>query len=133
MVEPIPIPAALYYDWYEYIPHLHSAAEFELACLQDNPAAGDTLREWSVREMLSHGDPLQGLADFINQLVISQQRNPPQRENSPLWKRLFFQSNKRQYFNPVTHENDVFSDVDVEVRVDAWKKILQENQMSANA
>jgi surface carbohydrate biosynthesis protein len=65
MVEPIPIPESLSCDWYELVPRLHSRADFEQACLTPTKNNNCDLQGWAENAMLSTGDPIQGLADFI--------------------------------------------------------------------
>jgi surface carbohydrate biosynthesis protein len=126
MVEPIPIPASLYYDWYQHVTHLRTFNEFEAVCLQDRLDGKGALRAWSVDEMLSHGDPILGLAEFMNHLVNDHQRQGSIHRGFPLLNRLFYSVDKKKYFNPATHENDVFTDADVAERVTDWKQVLLE-------
>jgi surface carbohydrate biosynthesis protein len=69
MVEPLPIPESLSCDWYALVPRLHGCAEFEQACLTPMENSNRELQKWAEGAMLSNGDPIRGLADFIVGLV----------------------------------------------------------------
>jgi hypothetical protein len=69
MVEPVPIPESLYSDWYDFVPRLRDAREFQDACRTDARVVDNRLRDWATSEMLSRGDPILGLAKFISELV----------------------------------------------------------------
>ena len=69
MVEPVAIPDSLYSDWYDFVPRIRSAREFQDACRADAKVVDSKLRDWATTEMLSHGDPIQGLAQFIGELA----------------------------------------------------------------
>ncbi len=69
MVEPMPIPDSLHCDWYGFVPRIRSKVEFINACLEETVDDHRGLQHWAEQEMLSRGDPIQGLADFIGRLV----------------------------------------------------------------
>ena len=69
MVEPIPIPEALSCDWYGLVSRIYNTVEFEQACLTPAKNNNCDLQTWAEGEMLSNGDPIKGLADFIAGLV----------------------------------------------------------------
>jgi len=71
MAEPIPIPESLSCDWYGLVPRIHDSAEFEQACVVPMENNNCDLQRWAEGEMLSNGDPIGGLADFISNLVKS--------------------------------------------------------------
>lgn len=126
MVEPLPLPESLYYNWYQYTPHIYTQEEFEAACWRENTVETAPLRAWATDEMLSHGDPIEGLAAYVNKLVGAQ--NQKRFLPMPRWNwagRVLFRRHNRVYFNPNTHENDVFTPEDVEKRVVNWKQILK--------
>lgn len=195
MVEPIPIPDSLYCDWYEYVPRIHTVADFEQACLASIVHDNHALQNWAENTMLANSDPITGLTDFIASLAKGVESRSQDRtisedvilvsrfnrirwrskrfisyswkalrsllslvkvvalhflaksiqymrgfENqdedtlpTKLWKRiqqtmfLLSQSfSDSHYFNPVTHEGDIFTDIDVNERVELWRKILDE-------
>ncbi len=128
MVEPIPIPDSLYYDWYRYAPRIHSHEEFEAACLNnDGNNASVALKSWAESEMLSNGDPILGLVDCIKQLVDRREQINPVKGIDP-----GIHNKNKNYFNEATHENDTFNEEDIQNRVRAWDRILMNNQSAVN-
>jgi surface carbohydrate biosynthesis protein len=124
MVEPYPIPDGLQYDWYRFTPHLYDLKDFQRACLQGNPEDSDPLRVWAETEMLARGDPIRGLADYLNQIRNGISQRPPNVHKlftNPFIAKV---NSQKKYFNPATHENDVFTPTDVESRVANWQAIL---------
>ncbi|MDP3879959.1 MAG: hypothetical protein Q8Q07_06630, partial [Dehalococcoidales bacterium] len=124
MVEPLPISEAFSADWYEYVPRLRNAAEFNNACLGKSVPGTNNLKTWAEREMLSNGDPISNLVDFIYTLA-QQQPSPvglPTRFADVLrgLRPLYL----KNYFNTRTHENDTFDDRYVNEKVKEWSKIL---------
>lgn len=69
MAEPLPIPDSLSCDWYKFVPRIRSVAEFEEACQSVTEEHKHELQTWAEEEMLSHGDPILGLADLIGNLA----------------------------------------------------------------
>ena len=69
IVEPLAIPEALHCDWYGLVPRIRNFAEFEQACLNVLNDNHRELRAWAQEEMLSNGDPIEGLSDFIGHLI----------------------------------------------------------------
>ncbi len=198
MVEPIPIPVSLYNEWYEFVPRIYNNSGFLSACLDSEGENYFKLQKWAQDEMLSNGDPLQQLADYVATLVNSSRNKDSIKTNIKFTKRyallstlvlktkwrlkrmfgLSFKSlhsllfslrllakifiytflpprnkvtrkrigtvgeefldglrrskyhlsqilNNTDYFNPITHENDAFTEMDVNNRVDRWRVILQ--------
>lgn len=197
MAEPVPIPESLSCDWYGLVPRIHDGAEFEQACLAPMENGNCDLQKWAESAMLSNGDPISGLADFIAGLVKSHRtlnsyqmrgstftnRFPvltswivrakwrssrlisysgksvhsllsavklvfsyvvtklqrgkklgSQHRKAMLWKVKdtlrraldnFSQGFKDGiYFNPVYFENDMFTEIEVDKRVETWHEIL---------
>tara|TARA_B100001964_G_C14259530_1_gene614533 strand:- start:1244 stop:2548 length:1305 start_codon:yes stop_codon:yes gene_type:complete len=138
MAEPIPIPDSLYCDWYSYVPRIRSGSEFEDACLRENNNDVSKLRSWVQDEMLANGDPIEKLADFICSLVkrggtSNSGTNKTRHFNSnSLMMRakchfrecLKIFSKRKNFFNVATHENDLFTEEDVQKRVKEWRRIL---------
>jgi surface carbohydrate biosynthesis protein len=69
IVEPINIPDSLYCDWYDLVPRIRDSQEFERASMRPLNDNHGQLQSWAEREMLSRGDPIQGLADIIGLLL----------------------------------------------------------------
>jgi len=192
MAEPIPIPESLSCDWYGLVPRIYEGSGFEQACLAPVESSGCELQTWAQKEMLSRGDPIEGLVDFLAALVRSadpsvgnrmyaaiskspaltslatrtkwrsrrlvsyswssthsllsavktivvyflpggrgRERQPYKLVLSEVLKKLnramylFSQGFKdTNYFNPLTHENDAFTDAEAGERVEKWRKIL---------
>jgi surface carbohydrate biosynthesis protein len=186
MAEPIPIPDSLSCDWYGLVPRIYDSSGFEQACLIPVENNNCELRTWAEQEMLSQGDPIEGLADFIANLAKNAapsispalvslsirmkwrskrlasyswnaihsllsavktllmyfagfiRRGNASREQwqfklvlSTVRDRLnrmtylFSQGFKDpNYFNPVTHENDTFTESEITKRVEIWHRIL---------
>ena len=201
MLEPIPIPESLYCDWYELVPRIHSIAEFEEACFVPKGNNDQKLQTWAQDTMLSNGDPIAGLANFIAELAndtgpllgsrvnslasdnqlpalvslivkfgwksrrlarytgyaihsllsavkvfilhlvspfipkgMKQEAHPKETVSRRVLERLKRASHHivqgvkgREYYNPVTHENDEFTEVEIEERVVKWNEILADN------
>jgi surface carbohydrate biosynthesis protein len=197
MVEPIPIPESLSCDWYGLVPRIYDSQGFEQACLAPVENNSCDLQRWAESEMLSKGDPIEGLVDFIAKLLrdgdpmdknrayhaasqvpvltsllvrtkwrskrlatyswgalhsflsafktvvlyfISfvkpgskgQEREHPKQMLSQVKDKLNRMVNlfsqgfgNTNYFNPVTHENDTFTEMDVNKRVEIWRGILK--------
>lgn len=130
MAEPIPFPESLYCDWYRYVTRLHSVQELEEACLKNNDLGNaSALRTWAQADMLSNGDPIASLADYVKCLVEKQIQTttgtvlPLLRQSVKVKFRMsIFKTHN--YFNIDTHENDLFTEEDIQQKVDAWKKVL---------
>ncbi|MGE5340726.1 MAG: sulfotransferase [Candidatus Omnitrophota bacterium] len=118
MVEPIAIPDSLFYDWYQYTPHLYTQKDFESACLNSDVKETGPLKHWAENELLANGDPIEKLAAFVSGLV--KQAKDKGKPN----KIKFTVNPKKKYFNEVTHEQDSFTEEDIRHRVTLWKKIL---------
>jgi surface carbohydrate biosynthesis protein len=126
IAEPLPFPESLYYDWYKITPHVYTKEEFETACWREDIAVSAPLRSWAIDEMLSHGDPIQGLASYVNELVVTEHRKRFKFLSRLTWSgQVFSKKPGKVYFNPVTHENDVFTPEEVDKHVADWKQILR--------
>lgn len=115
MAEPLPMPPSLVCDWYALAPRLRSATDF-LAVCSPGPAPGQSreLRAWAEGGMLAGGDPLEGLARIVAGLAGEATRSA----TGPLAAR------DKTYFNPHTHEKDLFDEADVQARVSHWRGVL---------
>lgn len=129
MVEPIPIPDSLYYDWYRFTPRIHSADEFEAACMNTKDVSSPSpLRSWAESEMLANGDPIRGLTDVVGQLVDAQRHANFTKGDAPGSHKT-----KKDYFNQATHENDVFDEQDVQGWVRAWREVLVDEKVAVDS
>jgi len=89
MAEPVPIPESLSCDWYELVPRIQDGAQFEQVCLAPMENSNHDLKQWAEGSMLSNGDPLRGLADFIVDLVESHKSGSGYRVNRSTFARRF--------------------------------------------
>lgn len=82
--------------------------------------------------MLANGDPIAGLAGYLNDLKKSKGDLVPFSTHlhqtyknllakGPLYPLAY---GKKNYFNRATHENDVFTEEDVRGKIQAWKRVL---------
>jgi hypothetical protein len=123
VVEPRETPEALRYDWCRLAPHLRSLEEFLSACDSRGSGEESGLRTWAEGEMLSKGDPIAGLCDFVTGLA----RGAPEAAMGPR-RRI---SRRKKFFNEKTHEKDVFTGADVERWTREWDDLLKGSPLSA--
>lgn len=122
MVAPITLPPALACDWHKYALSVTSLDDFTSACRElTEPSAA--LAAWARNEMLSRGDPIQGLAARIADLARQAQRSarPTEAIEIARRKRLEFPP---QAFNLEAHDQDVFEQPFIENRLRAWTRVL---------
>lgn len=150
MVEPLPLSESFSADWYEYVPRIQNEAEFKTACLENTSPKLNSLKAWAEGEMLSNGDPISNLADFLYSLTrhskvsvvrpvnfininnILRHLKTKGIKNYLSIRMLPYRliqllrgfNPKKNYFNPRTHEDDVFDDDYVNKKVEEWSRIL---------
>jgi hypothetical protein len=124
MVEPLPLTESFEADWYEYVPHIHNAADFLAACQTKTLAQPNQLKTWAQGEILAHSDPISGLADYLHALAQKQPVPVSLKTNLKNIYRRWRSPYRKSYFNPRTHENDTFDDDDVNRKTAAWGKVL---------
>ena len=131
MALPKPLPDNLKNSWYKKISVIKTYAEFSKACLGSLKNI-NSLKIWAEKEMLSRGDPIIGLADFINNLVQhSKLKSGIFYEIGNLINKQFtatyinFKSKDKTYLNTQTHENDLFTQHEISEKVKAWRKVLK--------
>lgn len=134
MIEPLPTPASLQYDWFRYVPRVCSSEAFTKACLKPPPDCSSALKKWAETEMLANGDPVEGLASTMKHLIDAAPPTASASHTPSLLKRLkvcarpVFSFGGRKHIrgghNPNTHENDFFTDDDVRDRIAAWYAVL---------
>lgn len=121
MIEPLPFPEGLYCDWYDHAPRIATGSDFEKACYNNSPAADIRLKSWAEKNLLAYGDPIERLAGFIQQLVERHRQSGISSATSHEIKGL----EDKKYFNPLTHENDVFEDNHIEQLISAWRQTMR--------
>jgi hypothetical protein len=140
ILEPLPIPASLHVHWHDLVEHVTSEKKFLEACLGEPTATGGpALRDWAHETMLSRGDPIVRLADFLAEVCAGKLRfqSPSVASISPkehyyLWPWLSFQIRRwyvrifrpRQSYSPVD-KKDVPSHDETASRLQRWKHILE--------
>lgn len=119
MFEPIPIPEALYCEWYDHVGRVRDTEEVLRVCREPTPpGVDDPLRAWARTNVLACGDPLQRLALQLAQLVDRAKAHPS--PEGPLPPHL----DTKEYFNEETHEKDAFAPRDVDTLTAEWSSLL---------
>ena len=125
MAEPLPIPEALSCDWYDLVPSATSLAEFRQACL-GTVDTSEMLASWARREMLGRGDPIERLAGYIAGLAQDQRAATASQRATIVSAARVAGSRlpKRNYFNPTSHDQDVYDQAFIEARIARWTDVL---------
>ena len=139
MIEPVPIPESLQYDWFRFVNRLRTNEDFKAACADASPGSGNALRKWAEDSMLANGDPIEGLARIVQGLVA---RTPEPcvggvlRSIARAWadRMPWFSRNRKahgekRYFTETTHEHDVFGEGDVQRWCEIWRGVLADATM----
>jgi len=127
MVEPIPIPSSLWCDWYRMVPKIKTREQFIQLCKGAVVSPPKALEAWVHAEMLAHGDPIAGLVSHVCELVrqsSSGSASMAQRIRL-LVRRRYTAFFPRNYFNHLTHEQDIFTQKDVLSITEKWSRILR--------
>jgi surface carbohydrate biosynthesis protein len=125
MFEPINFPEGLKCSWYSYIPTLRSYRDFGLLNAENIIPNSKKLKVWAEDEMYLNNDPFRSLSEIILQL---NDRSKRENKKVSVFKELNLilnsYLNNKNYFNRLTHENDIFSDLDISLRIKKWNSIL---------
>jgi hypothetical protein len=146
MLAPIEFPEYLDAEWHGKIPHVDTYERFrEASCSSVNGQELNALGNWANREMMSTGDPISNLVNLLNGArnggvrpavdVTSdeiEQVNPAKSRPS-IGRRVASKGRRilsgiyRDVGSRTTsnHENDSFSQSDVEIRVSRWESVLK--------
>lgn len=81
MLEPYPIPEALRVSWHDHLPHIETYDEFLAQCTMITDL-DSSLGRWARKTLMSNGDSIHRMADFIAQLLKGILALPP----SASWK-----------------------------------------------
>jgi surface carbohydrate biosynthesis protein len=65
MLEPYDIPAALKVNWQELLLHVRTRSQFLEICHAKEHSPDDRLAKWARATLMSHGDSILNLSDFI--------------------------------------------------------------------
>jgi surface carbohydrate biosynthesis protein len=77
MVEPYKIPAALKASWQELLTHVETQSQFLEICFSNHHTMDERLAKWARKALMSHGDSISNLADFIVSLLGGKVDMPP--------------------------------------------------------
>jgi surface carbohydrate biosynthesis protein len=77
MVEPYEIPAVLKANWHERLPHVQGKSQFLETCLRNSHPVDDRLARWARDTLMSRGDSITNLADFIVSFLNEMTEVPP--------------------------------------------------------
>jgi surface carbohydrate biosynthesis protein len=114
MAQPMPIPEALWCDWYGLVPTVRTADELAEPCLTGLQVA-DELRQWARASVIGPGDPILRVTDTVGRLWLQHRESPPE----PPARRP--EIAPKTYMNPLTHDQDAFTQQDVDRRVGRWR------------
>jgi surface carbohydrate biosynthesis protein len=142
MVEPYPIPQSLSMDWHHLLPHLHTYAEFQNAAFGLDSDRDNRLRDWAGETMMSKGDSISNLVEYLAGLCRGEVRKPPRpkrwsvmapgRYRLPAWLRFEYyrrrdSKNRRTPSKGVSqaYEMDMIASSEIEDRVSKWARVLE--------
>jgi surface carbohydrate biosynthesis protein len=141
MLEPYPIPGPLRAEWHNLLPHIKTSKEFFGACsLGSDKDTGRDLNQWARQTMMSHGDSIRRLADFLGQLRHEKDGEPPAipwevivpdiRNRWFTWLRLPYRRIKRFLYKnkttevPVDYVRDIRTEDEIRDMVQKWAKLI---------
>lgn len=138
MIAPIPFPPYLYAGWYDMVPQITNYYEFSNILSNINPDSYAQLKNWAEVEMMSKGDPINGIANIFLQLKkngfsfprINPKKNLEINLKYPVRRLLKgIRDMKNRLNNPQQevfelYEDDYFTDNEVKMRVEHWSKVL---------
>lgn len=144
MLEPYPLPVSLRQDWHKLLPHLTNEQEFLSSTLgKSTKNTGKSLEQWARTTMISRGDPIRNLTDYLARLCQGKINRPliPSRKSVTLPGRIPFPSWMLfEYRRLITrlrppdailpsqihpeYKNDVVNLVEINQRVNQWTDLL---------
>ena len=78
MITPIEVPTPLRQQWHDLVPRLRTEADFLATCLQSSdPNSQRPLERWARSILMSSGDAIEHLADYMARLVKGEIDRPP--------------------------------------------------------
>lgn len=115
MYEPIPIPASLHCEWYDYAPKLHSITDFLKVCREDSvTGSSNGLATWAADNLLPPYDPIKRFSSHLKEYCMQAK---PRRRMGLLPRDL----EVKEYFSRDSHEMDSFTAEDVSTTTLRWK------------
>jgi hypothetical protein len=148
-VDPLPIPPSLHYEWCDLVPGAVNAQEFVTSASNERPGRDSALRRWAETVFRLGDDPISRLVEVVAVEVAACEQTPRTASDhamkmdaglaaraaalDPIERHTLFESELQDYFfNPGTHEKDLFGRDDIDERVRAWHAIIEEGPVSAN-
>lgn len=144
MLEPYSLPASLCQEWHKLLPHLTTEQEFmDISLFGSADSLSKPLEDWARSTMLSQGDPIWNLVDYLARLCRGKIEPPPipsrksvtlpERSLLPSWF-LFEYSRLRMRLQPPEpipfdqvhpeRKHDVISSGEINERVSKWNEFL---------
>lgn len=77
ILEPYKIPDSLLVDWQELVPHIQTRSQFLEVCSEHRQGKDERLAKWARSTLMSQGDSISNLADFIASLLTGKADLPP--------------------------------------------------------
>ncbi|MBI2617114.1 hypothetical protein HYW55_03220 [Candidatus Gottesmanbacteria bacterium] len=127
--EPIRFPKIVSNSWYRYVEKIKSYRSLQKMCRGEGSVSGKKLKMWAYTTMFQTHDPIEKLTNFIQNLLDN-----PRVDNVSFPKKAdalyTYVQNRflpKTYFNPDTHDSDLFSDSEIDAKLNRWKSILLPN------
>ena len=144
MLEPVSFPDYLDSSWYNMVPKIVNYENFAKTIISPSHCSYQSLKRWAETEMMSSGDPIQGIVNLMlsvkeNGIAIPEiyTKKYERFAFSNLLYRAFDCCNslKKMVFVQKSiiiedYDSDLFTSEDVASRVTRWEKVLNENKLS---
>jgi len=142
MVESHEIPATLKANWQELLPHVQNRSQFLEICFHTPHTEDDRLALWARETLMSRGDSIANLADFLASLLRGQvdAPSPPRREIAtptlrwipPAWMWSIYRRLKQEARHSATNGieagfvKDVVEPEVIESNIQKWIHLLSQ-------
>lgn len=141
LLTPEPIPPSMHCPWHDHADRITDMDGFmDLPSRCWDAERDGSLTEWTTRELLGTGDPIEAAADVFTD-ILRGQRAAPTLPYPPLSKRAagiaklrwrgFVRRNLARLgvaHQKVTHQNDLFTQAQVQQQIDRWDGLLVQSQ-----
>lgn len=146
MLAPEPMPDALVVDWHRHARRISNAEELKAAVRSggEDLAESTELAKWARSGMMANGDPISGLADYLQELANGNRSAPPpvaRRHAAPRGRlgrlgipraalfegrRLLYRQRRRRPSERIEPEYlpDLAGEEEVEERIQKWSTLL---------
>jgi len=106
MLEPYPIPVDLQAMWHQYLPHIKNYDDLVIVCVSDDDDnfVDRRLAGWARDNLMSKGDSIRNLAEFLSKLVVVPVSKPESavlhntRYYPHVWLWVIYRNLRRLYF-----------------------------------